>query len=298
MLPNIAIAVKFPAAKDHNAEVDHILSEHAHIFYRKTVTLKNDGPVHLVRTLYEDEPWLGTYKSDFDGARRKARWCFSRRGPVHFFLLAFDDRAELMRAKGRVRDLFDISNNSIHITDTRAEAFRVAKLAFSNYSIEFVNRRSLQEMPNFNRLLSTYRDALAYTEDQDDFCIDGSAVMAAYGIRDCHDIDYIFHSGCLNLSPDPLISSHNEYGRYYTNTLDDIIFDHRNHFYLDGMKFASLALVRDWKRARGEQPKDHADIALIDAWTPGDRLPIGARARSAARRLGCSLQALRRFKAR
>ena len=280
-LPNIAIAAKFPAARGRDDEVDRILSEHAAIFYRKAVTFENDGPVHLMRELYEDEPWLGTYKTDFDGARSKADLCFTRRGPVHFFLLAYDDREELMRAKERVRNLFGISNHSVHISYTRDEALRVAKLAFSSPSIRFANAAPLREMPKFNRLLSAYRNALACVEDSDDFCVDGSAVMAAYGICDCADLDYISHGDQrLSLNSEALISSHNGYGRYYTGkTIDDIIYNHCNHFYLQGMKFASLVNVREWKRARGE-PKDHVDVALIDAWVANHPLSlIGAKAR-------------------
>jgi len=267
MLPNIAIAVKFPAAKGRDEEVDRILSEHATLFYRKAVTFENDAPVHLMRSLYEKEPWLGTYENDFDGARWKAGRCFIRRGPAHFFLLACDDKEDLMRAKARVRDLFGVSNHSMHITDTRDEALRVAKLAFSNSSIGFVNGRCLRGTPTFDNLLLKYRNALTCVDDSDDFCIDGSGVMAAHGIRDCADLDYISHGDQrLPLTSDTLISSHNEYGKHYgEKTLDDIIFHHCNHFYLEGMKFASLANLREWKRARGER-KDQLDVALIDAF--------------------------------
>ena len=296
LLPNIAIAVKFPAAKGRDDEVDRILSEHAAIFYRKAVTFENDGPVHLMRVLYEDEPWLGTYETDFDGARRKAGSCFHRRRPVQFFLLAYADQGELVQAKARVEGLFGRSNQSMHITNTRGEALRVAKLAFSNSSIRFVNARSLQEMPAFYQLLSAYRNALACVEDTDDFCIDGSAVMAAYGIRDCAEIEYISHGDRqLNAGSDALIGYHKEYGEHYPGkTLDDIVFHHCNHFYLNGMKFVSLGNVREWKRARDE-PEDQVDVAFIDAWAA--RHPasvIDASARLTTPHIGSSLSSARK----
>ncbi|MGD0729652.1 MAG: hypothetical protein ABR956_00205 [Terracidiphilus sp.] len=296
MLPNIAIAIKFPAAKGRDEEVDRILREHATIFYRKAVTLENNGPVHFMRTVYEAEPWLGSYESDFDGARRKADLCFAHSGPVRFFLLAFDDQAQLTRAKERIRGIFGIEKHSIHITDTRHEALRVARLAFSNPSIGFINTRPLKEMPVFDQLLARYREALDGTEDSDDFCIDGSAVMAAYGIRDCADLDYISHGAReLQTGPREPIGIHNDYAKHYgAKTLDDIIFCHRNHFYLSGMKFASLANVRDWKLARGEA-KDQVDVALIDVWT-AKHMPtkVGLKARATARRLWFTVIFMRR----
>jgi hypothetical protein len=300
MLPNVAIAVKFPSAKRGNYKVEQILSEHASVFYRKDVTLVQEGPVHLVRMLYERESWLGSWADNFDGARQKASRCFADAGPARFFLLAFEDREELVRAKERVRKLFGKGKDSMHITDTGEEALRVAKLAFSNPSIRFTNMRSPREMPAFNRFLAEYRQELAGVEDADDFCVDGSAVMAAYGIRDCADLDYISHDDQrLNLAPGASISNHNDYVKFYEKKiLDDIVFDHSNHFYLDGMKFATLANLRNWKLSRGEE-KDHADVALIDSWVFRHSFALWAanfkaRARSKAFQLGSALNAVRK----
>jgi hypothetical protein len=273
VLPKIAIAVKFPAARGRNGEVDQILSEHASIFYKKAVQFRNDGPVELMRTIYEKEEGLGTLTTNFDGARQQAKLCFARRGPAYFYLLAFKDYADLEKAKERVRDLFGISTHTMHITDTRDEALRVAKLALSDNSIRFANLRSHREMANFSRLFSIYRTAFSGAEDADDYCIDGSAVMSAYGIRDCGGLDFLSRGGQL-IPPvnNQLFALHNEHAQYYgPKTLDDIIYDHRNHFWLSGIKFATLANVWNWKHARG-QARDHEDIRLMDAW--GFRNPL------------------------
>jgi hypothetical protein len=137
---------------------------------------------------------------------------------------------------------------------------------------------------------------LAWVEDTDDFCIDGSAVMAAYGIRDCAEIEYISHGDRqLNAGSDALIGYHKEYGEHYPGkTLDDIVFHHCNHFYLNGMKFVSLGNVREWKRARDE-PEDQVDVAFIDAWAA--RHPasvIDASARLTTRHIGSSLSSARK----
>jgi hypothetical protein len=240
-----------------------------------------------MRTIYEKEEWLGTYKTDFDGARQKAEWCFARRGPAYFYLLAFKDETDLVKAKKCVRDLFGISNHSMHITDTRDEALRVAKLAFSDNSVRFANLRSRREMANFNHLFSIYRTALSSVEDADDYCIEGSAVMSAYGIRECGDLDFISRGDQLlpQISGAP-VESNNAYERYYgAKTLDDIIYDHRNHFWVSGIKFATLANLREWKHAR-DQVKDHDDIALIDAWcATGPFYVVRANFRLTTRRL-------------
>jgi hypothetical protein len=85
-----------------------------------------------------------------------------------------------------------------------------------------------------------------------------------YGLRECNDLDYL-HFGDKVSTNNNLISSHNEYGigRYHTHK-DNIIFDPRNHFWYDGIKFASLDVVRKLKSKRNE-PKDVVDVKLIES---------------------------------
>ena len=61
-----------------------------------------------------------------------------------------------------------------------------------------------------------------------------------------------------------MISSHNEYshGRY-DKTIDDIIYNPKNHFYYNGIKFASLDIIKALKTRRGEE-KDKVDVELIN----------------------------------
>ena len=273
VLPRIAIAVIFPAAKGRDDDVERILADHGSIHYRRDVSFGREGRVHLMRTLYEREPWLGDHADGFAGARHKAGACFARSGPARFFLLAFDEPADLMRAKARVRELFGVGNHSIHITDTRDEAMRAARLAFSRNSVAFVNRRPVVMLRNFETLFAEYRRILAEGPNDEDFCVDGGGIMAASGIRDCGDFDYIHHRGELPEGADGRICANNAHARHHRGkTLDDVIFDHRNHFYWQGLKFASIGNLRAWKIARG-LPRDHRDVALIDAY-----LARGARA--------------------
>ena len=277
LLPRIAIAVIFPAAKGRGSDVERILAEHSRIHYRRDAEFRREGRVHLMRTLYEREPWLGDHADGFSGARNKAAACFPRPGSAQFFLLAYDDASELVRAKARVRELFGVGNHSIHITDTRDEALRAARLAFSRNSIAVVNRRPVRLLSNFETLFAEYRRILVSHPNDEDFCIDGGGVMAANGIRDCGDLDYIHHRGPLPEGIDARICENNGHARHHRGkTLDDIIFDHRNHFYWQGLKFTSLENLRGWKLSRG-QARDHRDIAAIDAFVA--RGPVAAFAR-------------------
>lgn len=252
LLPNMALAVKLPAAKGRNDEVEKILSQHAAIFYRKAVIFDDDGPVHLMRAL----------NGASDNAHQLAADYFTRGGQTYFYLLGYKEREELLGAKEPLQNLFG-GKNLIYLLDDSNEALRMARLAFSDPSIHFINARKSQEMPLFNQLFAQYRNALASVPDSDDYCVAGDAVMAACGLRDCSKIGYISHT---NQRLDAEFDCLNEYSHYYKDkTLDDIIFHHENHFYLEGIKFSTLENVRDWKRSRGE-PQDQTDIAAINSF--------------------------------
>ena len=97
--------------------------------------------------------------------------------------------------------------------------------------------------------------------DSEDFCVDSSAVLAAYGLRDCRDLDFLYYGDSIDTGMSD-VSCHNEEMKYYQHTKNDIIFNPQNHFYYKGIKFASLEVVRAMKKFRNEK-KDQVDIRLI-----------------------------------
>jgi hypothetical protein len=102
----------------------------------------------------------------------------------------------------------------------------------------------------------------------DDYCIGGSAPLAAYGLRECKDLDYLHFNENLIYGTRNLIHSHNEYGvgRYHLDR-EDIIYNPENYFYHRGMKFAALDTVRRLKSKRNES-KDVVDVELINKVLP------------------------------
>ena len=113
--------------------------------------------------------------------------------------------------------------------------------------------------PVFQSLLGDYR---IFTKDRDkeDYCIDGSAVMAAYGLRDCRDLDFLDRAGAQCLGP---INNHNEEIKYHAISKDDILYNPSNHFWHSGVKFVALHTLNEMKMKRNEQPKDVNDLELI-----------------------------------
>ena len=263
------IIVLYPAAQGRDEELESLIHEHASIWYKKEVILENQGPINLIRQIYYDEPWVGNWRNGFAGAQNKASWCFPRQGPLRVYLVesALDEMRSL---KERIRGLYQVENHSVHINDHKAEALHLAGLLFNANSIEFMNLCNLTEFSWNARLLREYKKWLSTSGcDIDDYCIDGSAVLAVFGIREARDIDFLHSNSAKADTGFKEISSHNHEVHWYGKTSDDIIYNPTNHFYYEGVKFATLPVIQEMKRRRGEAKDcedDKGDNVCHGSW--------------------------------
>jgi len=273
--PNAFIATVFPSAVGREQEIRDILTDSGEIFYARQVEISQLGSVNLVRQMYDGEPWVGSFDNGFAGAKDKAANCFRKPGPVRVYVFSCTDLERVKSVKHRIRDLFGIENHSVHINDTHQEAVALARLLLNANSVHFLNNARMIGFPNFLRHLENFRKVLREQGvNEECLCIDGSSVMAAYGIREGRDLDYLHfgYDGLVFDYPPELIGSHNTEVEHHVTTRDDIIFNPANHFYYYGIKFASLGVIRAMKQKRAE-PKDSQDVALIDGFLTTPLLP-------------------------
>lgn len=282
--PNAHVAMLFPIARGPDDEARRILAEHGRIAYEKQILLENDGPAQLVRQLYRKERWIGTPEDGYRGARQDALTRFSgpgRRGVVRAFLLEAPDRQAVREAKERIRALYGVGNYAMHASDDHAEARELAGILFNANSLHVLNHARVAPTPRFSKHLAIFRSWLERRGlDPDHFAVDGSAILAAYGLRDAQDLDFLHFGHEAEPPPDPMVSSHNGEMAHHAYGRDDIIFDPAHHFTFDGVKFGALHVIREMKVRRGEA-KDRQDVALVDALVghrsaraaPGEPLP-------------------------
>jgi len=264
--PHSYIVTVFPSAVGKEQEIRNILKRHGEVFYDRQVQLSHLGSINLIRQIYAKEHWVGSYANQFKGAQNKAAECFRTKGPVRVYVITSTHFEKVKTIKQEIRDLFGISNHSVHINDTHEETIRLGQLLLNTNSVHFLNNAQLKTFPRFQTHFDNYKKVLQQQRVDGEFlCIDGSSVMAAYGMREARDLDYL-HFNYDNLEfdyPPELIGSHNSEIAHHVTTRDDIIFNPNNHFYYDGIKFASLGIIRALKEKRHE-PKDVIDVALID----------------------------------
>jgi O-antigen/teichoic acid export membrane protein len=278
--PDARLVVLFPVGnRRHDEKVLEILADVGNVVYARSFLLGKTGAFQFIRHLYQHDKrdWMGTRRDGFAGAREKARRCFAAFAPCRIILLDPDPDADLVAVKNRIRQLY-ANHDAVHITDTAEELPVVGGFVFNSNSIDFFNRFRPRTFERFDSLFLRYSEKVDESGvSREDVCVHGSACIAAAGLRECRDFDFLGFSapgetrgaieapGISLRANDPLITP--EYS-------DAVIFDPANHFWYYGRKFATLKVIRRYKLDRSEAPKDHADVALIDQMlqpTPWDR---------------------------
>lgn len=262
---NSLVVCLFPICNTEMEAVIRVISNYANIFYSKNIALSKQGAFNLMRELYLGEAWAGNWNNDYDGYRAKANLCFSNNDyNMTAVLIDIDDINKAVQLKSKIREIFNIGKHSVHINDTHEQTIRIAKTLFNDNSIHFLCNSNTVNYKNFKGLMNMYVNSINNTgRDVDDYCVTASSTLAAYGLREGADIDYLHIDEPLPKQHN--ISSHNEYGvNLYENTATTIISDPNLHFYHRGIKFTSLDQVKKLKQKRSE-PKDALDIKLIDS---------------------------------
>lgn len=211
---------------------------------------------NLITELYLGESWLGDSAAGFRGSPPKARPCFARGNTVEAVLV--DGPADWVSTnKNSIRQQTGY-RDCVHATDTQAETVRVARVLFSDNSLRFLER-PWKHMPRLEELLGQYRAVIGDT-DQDLLCVDGSAVLARYGLREPADLDFVH---AVTVPTTSRVSSHNDYSCLYPFSKDELIFDPDSYFWSHGVKYATMDKVREVKMAIVDD-KNRMDLKLMD----------------------------------
>ncbi|MEJ5259281.1 MAG: FkbM family methyltransferase [Anaerohalosphaeraceae bacterium] len=280
---NTYIVSVFPCAEGREEEIVSILCRYARLVYRKELVLRKNGPFFYIKHAYLGEHWTGSPSDGFRGYQDKAVNCFRGRGPLRVYLIEADSPEAVRSCKQEIRELFGSNKDAVHINDSYEETLRLAGLCFNENSLHFLNHAETVYFESFHRQLQEYRTLLEQSgADPECFCIDGSSVMAAYGIRPARDIDYL-HVGyeALPAKASCRLESYNKAAVYHQKPLDEVVFNPENYFYFEGLKFVSLQELFRMKSNRTE-PKNRADVPRIRPYL--SILPAAALEKPAERR--------------
>lgn len=254
LMPDLYIANIWPSAVGKTDQIEFLFKENdIDIIYNKTVNLNDSGAYSYVYQIYYKEDWSGEIENGFSGTNRKSVPCFSKGKDLRIYLLRSASLDKIVNAKMSIREIFNIGNHSIHITDTHEQAIQMSKLLFNDNSITFMN------YGNPLKYKKSTRKTFDFSHSYNNVTITGSSVMELYGICDANDVDYF----CGDNASEIVGDSHNQYLSIYGLELGDVLYDQRNFFYYLDIRVLSLKNLYDFKKNRLEG-KDKVDIKLME----------------------------------
>ena len=174
--------------------------------------------------------------------------------------------------KKRVREKYNIDKSYFHISDPdcfdhlgkncdckcnmdqfNKETKKHIYMLTNKNTIHFLNNATFKKEYNFYTFLKRFRNILKYNKsiDVDNFCIDNGGILASYGIRDTHDLDFLtLYNDDININDKDIGCENKNHRAEYKilgYTIKDIVENPNNHFYHFGFKFMSLEILEKFK---------------------------------------------------
>lgn len=263
-------AFLFPAPLSQQEHAIARIKACAKAVYTEEIFLSDQGRCNLIELLYGHEDWWQESQLDHFV---KLRFPSGGSVKVVFFKSEVGSRPVKEQARLAYSDL-----HFVHTNDTHEETIWLGDLLLNPNGIQYLNMRPTHQPPRFKALLKRFVDHMPPQAAYRAYCIDSGAVLAAFGLRDCGDLDYITPEARIPLlAAGPDISWHNE--EYISSPIpvDELVANPAHHFIYKGVKFMSLDTVMFFKRKRWA-PKDAEDCQrILDAKY---KIPLRDRLRS------------------
>lgn len=265
---NVYIAFIWPIAKSSDEQIESIIPN---IVYKKEMMLNPNGAHNLLSQIYYGEAWLGDVENDFSGSKGKLVECFKTFDPIKVIVFQSGDLVEVIKIKENIREVFSVGKHSIHITDTKAEAIRTAKIVFNDNSIHFLNYAKPNQYISTHRKIDTFKEFIKANDlNSNDVLLDSSIVLSAYGLREANDTDFF----CSDTSKIKVefddINIHDEELKYYDENKNEMIYNQNFYFYFNDIKFISFTQLYKMKINRDEE-KDKNDCKMMEALIENNR---------------------------
>ena len=258
---NLLLVSIFPSATHSRNLVDGILLKYSNIAYKKDISLNLNGAFNYTLQLYKGEEWAGNWNNNFAGFRDKTNLCFTNPNPMTVYLVEIDDLSLARQIKEEIRAIYKIGNHSVHINDTYEETLRLSRCLFNENSIHFLNNAKIKNNPKFQLQLNNYEKYLKNNNlDIEDYCITSDSVLSMYGLKDNSNLEYFHNSKIIESNKE--IQNYNEQNQYSLH-IDDIIYNPKNHFYYNNIKFTSLDIVK---------PGNKENISVLFLWKNDPRI--------------------------
>lgn len=261
---NCYMACLWPKAdRSRMDEVESKLQSIGHIVYAQDVYLTYQGMCNLMTQAYGHQAWTGSIENHFSGVRGKVDACYQEKWPVRTYLFEAPDMDSVVDIKRQIREIFQIQNHSVHISDNWNETIDMVELLYNRNSVDFMNRANPYKYSMVYRKIRELKELIEKNGcDKSRFIIDSSAVLEVCGLRPARDLDFLTDYAVEVESRIEGGDDHRSQLPYYRIALPDILYDPESYFYFEGMKFITPQKLVEMKTNRGEA-KDLRDVKML-----------------------------------
>jgi hypothetical protein len=240
------------------------ISEYGEMVYIKKISLNSNGLYNLLNLIYEVHHTFG-WLATFDGIYNRFKTLLQLKDTQHALIVLWecDSLQRSIECKRKLRSLYDNSNNTLcHFTDRHRETLYVSQSLFNQNCLNFLNKAQPGQFKNFTKHIKELQRALQDNpQAKEHYAIDAGAVLAAYNLRDCSDLDVITK---VNIDL-PSLGINNQTRTKYGFNVDDLIYNPESFFYYKGLRFITLDSVLSYKIKKSSS-KDIRDVALINTY--------------------------------
>lgn len=261
---NVFFACIWPRAdKNKRENVDKIIIESCNVVYNESVLLGHNGLKNLMIQIYGKQEWCGSIQNGYKGIQGKVDDCYEEGSETIIYILDNTELDSVISLKQKIRNIYQIENSSVHISDNSKESLDMARLLLNHNSIDALNYGRMCRYKNYIMEIQQIGEALdRYQIDREDFLIDSSGVLGIYGIRSPGDIDCLTMKKMNQYPFSVKVEVHDKYILYYAKTKEELLYNPDNYLFAYGVKFNSLATLFEMKKRRNEK-KDYEDCLLI-----------------------------------
>ncbi|SES09877.1 hypothetical protein [Salipaludibacillus aurantiacus] len=269
MKKNTRILILFPSVASKKNEVKQILDLLGGIYYKKNIFVGNEGPRNLMFLLYRN-----TYNIDhpyFKQIDDKIKINFKTSGSVQMVVFEKENVDNLKKAKLKLQKLSKGDSEAFFLTDDHNQTIELSQVLLNYNSMHFLNNAKPYKNQSFVKSLDFFKKSLEEKSINKEYiCLGNSSVLAAYGIKETFELDFVQHDSLSNLKEATNIVTKK---RNYNQGKDDLIFNPENHFYFNGIKFVSISLVKKMKR-NSKSPREIKELSAIQIYLLRGNLPF------------------------
>jgi len=246
----IHVALIWPVSKEFTVKIIDEFEPNS-IVYIKKLKLTNHAFKNILIQVYKDHSWLGQIEKGYDGIISKFSKIYKPHGELTIVFFTSESLKQVIDLKEKIRNFIGLEKHSIHITDNKTEAITVSKIFLNHNALEFYNNSNNFKFPESHKLFISFKNELVNNGyDLNDFIVVGSMPFSLQGIIEANDIDYITS---INFkTSNKKFNTHNKYLFDYGVELNELIYNPKNFFIYEGIKFISNELNLKFKKSRGE----------------------------------------------